>query len=102
MAGALHIGQVDSVTLDLECGSCQARFRITPNESTVRARTIDCMRCGQPLEVPAYDANRGWKRAAPGSVFHRFRSELPAPLLDSDALDAPAPISSPQKPATPL
>ena len=91
MAGALHIGQVDSVTLDLECGSCQARFRITPSESTVRARTIDCMRCGQPLEVPAYDANRGWKRAAPGSVFHRFRSELPAPLLDSDALDAPAP-----------
>lgn len=90
MAGALHIGQVDSVTLDLECGSCQAKFRITPSEATVRARVIDCMRCGQPLEVPAYDAGRGWKRVAPGSVFHRFRSELPAPLLDSEALDAPA------------
>ena len=91
MAGALHIGQVDTVALDLECGSCHAKFRITPSDDTVRARTIDCMRCGNPLEVPAYDAQRGWKRAAPGSVFHRYRSELPAPLLESEALDAPAP-----------
>ena len=81
--------------LELDCASCGARFLVRPSAETFEGRSITCMRCEAPIEVPSYDATQGWKKISHDAIFHRFAtSPSPAALPSPEVQTSQSPPSS--------
>lgn len=85
-------------SIELECSSCGARFRIRAQHERVEAQQIPCMKCQAPIDVPAFDGD-GWRAVSHNAIFERFpeRRALPARSREPQR-----PAESPEQPSRQL